>query len=68
MAHKMFSMAVDITPEMARKLAQVAYDMKVEFYVAPYEANAQLAFMFFSVRVKAVITSRPLLALYIFFI
>ena len=43
----MFKQAVEITPEMARKLAQVAYDMKVEFYVAPYEANAQLAYMFF---------------------
>ncbi len=30
--------------------------MNVEFYVAPYEADAQLAFMFISGRVQAVIT------------
>jgi exonuclease-1 len=30
--------------------------MGVEFYVAPYEANAQLAYMFFSGRAQAVIT------------
>ena len=52
----MFKQAVEITPEMARKLAKVAYDMNVEFYVAPYEANAQLAHMFISGRVHAVIT------------
>ena len=40
MAHKMFSIAVDITPEMAHMLAQVAQAMNVEFYVAPYEADA----------------------------
>ena len=40
MAHKMFSIAVDITPDMAYMLVQVAQSMNVEYYVAPYEADA----------------------------
>jgi exonuclease 1 len=46
MAHKFFSMAVDITPEMAFQLVQAAKQMSVQFIVAPYEADAQLAFMY----------------------
>lgn len=46
LAHKMFSAAVDITPEMAYKFVHVAKQMGIEFIVAPYEADAQLAFMF----------------------
>ncbi len=40
MAHKMFSVAVDITPEMAYMLVQVAIQMNVNYIVAPYEADA----------------------------
>jgi exonuclease 1 len=40
MAHKMFSAAVDITPEMAYQFAQSAKQLGVEYYVAPYEADA----------------------------
>ena len=40
MAHKMFSMAVEITPEMAYVFVQAAKVMNVTFYVAPYEADA----------------------------
>ena len=40
MARNMFSMAVDITPEMAYMFVQVAKVMNVKFYVAPYEADA----------------------------
>jgi exonuclease 1 len=46
MAHKMFSIAVDITPEMAYLLVQAAKVMSVEYIVAPYEADAQLAYMY----------------------
>ena len=46
MAHKMFSIAVDITPEMAYLLVQAARVMSVEYIVAPYEADAQLAYMY----------------------
>lgn len=56
MAHKMFSAAVDITPEMAYKFVQVAKQMGVEFLVAPYEADAQLAYMYKSGRADVVIT------------
>ena len=40
MAHKMFSVAVDITPQMAYLFVQVAKSLGVEFIVAPYEADA----------------------------
>lgn len=40
MAHKMFSAAVDITPEMAYQFVQVAKQMGIEYCVAPYEADA----------------------------
>lgn len=56
MAHKMFSAAVDITPEMAYKIVQVAKQMGVEYVVAPYEADAQLAYMYKSGRADIVIT------------
>jgi len=36
----MFSIAVDITPEMAYMLVQVAVTMNVSYVVAPYEADA----------------------------
>lgn len=39
-ARKMFSIAVDITPEMAYMFVQQAKVMNVKFYVAPYEADA----------------------------
>lgn len=40
MAHKLFSAAVDITPEMAYQFVQVAKSMGIEYIVAPYEADA----------------------------
>ena len=40
MAQKMYSIAVDITPEMAYMLVQVAIQMNVNYVVAPYEADA----------------------------
>ena len=45
MAHKLFTAAVDITPEMAYRLVQVAKQMGVQYVVVPYEADAQLAYM-----------------------
>ena len=56
MAHKLFSAAVDITPEMAYKFVQVAKAMNIEFYVAPFEADAQLAYMYQSGKADFVIT------------
>ena len=46
MAQRKFSEAVDITPEMAFEFIQVLKQLEVEYYVAPYEADAQLAYMY----------------------
>jgi exonuclease 1 len=46
MAQRKFSEAVDITPEMAKAFIDVVRQMGVEYYVAPYEADAQLAYMY----------------------
>ena len=56
MAHKMFAVAVDITPEMAYMLVQVAIAMNVVYVVAPYEADAQLAYMYFKGYASVIIT------------
>ncbi len=56
MAHKMFSIAVDITPEMAYLFVQVAKVMSVQYIVAPYEADAQLAYMYLQGIAQVVIT------------
>lgn len=56
MAHKMFASAVDITPELAHAFVEAAKSLNVEYYVAPYEADAQLAFMYFSGRAQVIIT------------
>jgi len=41
-----FSEAVDITPRMARAWITSLRNMKIEYYVAPYEADAQLAYLY----------------------
>jgi exonuclease 1 len=56
MALRKFSEAVDITPEMANCFITLLKNLKIEFYVAPYEADAQLAHLFITGRVSAVIT------------
>ena len=56
MAHKLYSAAVDITPEMAYKFVQVAKQMGIEHIVAPYEADAQLAYMWRTGKADIVIT------------
>ncbi|XP_020533793.1 exonuclease 1 isoform X1 [Jatropha curcas] len=44
-ASDFFQRAVSITPLMARKLIQILRSENVEFVVAPYEADAQLAYL-----------------------
>ncbi|XP_054822163.1 exonuclease 1 isoform X2 [Prosopis cineraria] len=44
-ASELFQRAVNVTPIMAYQLIQVLRSEKVEFVVAPYEADAQLAYM-----------------------
>ena len=56
MAYKMFSVAVDITPQMAYLFVQAAKSLGVESLVAPYEADAQLAYMYLTGKIYAVIT------------
>ena len=48
--------AVDITPDMANGFIKVLKAQKIEFYVAPYEADAQLCYLYKTGRVQAVIT------------
>mmetsp|Transcript_29470 Transcript_29470/g.21924 ORF Transcript_29470/g.21924 Transcript_29470/m.21924 type:complete len:242 (-) Transcript_29470:59-784(-) len=56
MAQKKFTEALDVTPEMAQQLMVALQALQVECYVAPYEADAQLAFMYLTGRAQAVIT------------
>ena len=44
-AYKEFIKAIDITPEMARLLIEELKRNKIQFVVAPYEADAQLAYL-----------------------
>ena len=55
-AGRKYSTAVDITPEMAKALIEKLKEMKIEYYVAPYEADAQLAYLFHQNIVSAVLT------------
>lgn len=56
MAQKMFAIAVDITSEMAYELVQAVKTMNVQCIVAPYEADAQLAFLYHQQLASVVIT------------
>lgn len=55
-ALRMFSMSVDITPKMAHTLILALKEINVEYYVAPYEADAQLAFLWKTGHVDVVFT------------
>ncbi|XP_065850458.1 exonuclease 1 [Euphorbia lathyris] len=44
-AAELFQRAVSITPVMAKQLIKILKSEKVEFVVAPYEADAQLAYL-----------------------
>ncbi|KAL2321134.1 hypothetical protein Fmac_030103 [Flemingia macrophylla] len=44
-ASELFQRAVNVTPCMAHKLIQTLKSENIEFVVAPYEADAQLAYM-----------------------
>lgn len=51
-----FYKAVDVTPEMARVLQLLLRAIGVKFYVAPFEADAQLAYLCLAGDVDAVCT------------
>ncbi|KAJ0106598.1 hypothetical protein Patl1_19690 [Pistacia atlantica] len=44
-ASELFQRAISITPAMAHQLIQVLRTENIEFVVAPYEADAQLAYL-----------------------
>lgn len=44
-AHQELQKAVDVTPEMARRLIEELKRMNIQYVVAPYEADAQLAYL-----------------------
>lgn len=44
-AHLELQKAVDVTPQMARQLIEELKQMGVQYVVAPYEADAQLAYL-----------------------
>jgi exonuclease-1 len=44
-AYQEFQKAVDVTPYMARQLIEELKKMKVQYVVAPYEADAQLVYL-----------------------
>ncbi|KAL1968209.1 hypothetical protein VTN77DRAFT_2044 [Rasamsonia byssochlamydoides] len=44
-AYQEFQKAVDVTPHMARQLIEELKKMNVQYLVAPYEADAQLAYL-----------------------
>ncbi|CAG8756863.1 2346_t:CDS:2 [Dentiscutata erythropus] len=48
--------SIDITPEMAYKFIQALRDENVEYVVAPYEADAQLAYLEKEKKIAAIIT------------
>ncbi|CAI5500466.1 unnamed protein product [Closterium sp. Naga37s-1] len=55
-ARECFQKAVDITPAIAHQLIRVLRQEHVEYVVAPYEADAQMAYLCTSGLVHAVIT------------
>lgn len=55
-AYECYQKAVDITPKIASELIQVLKREKVDYIVAPYEADAQMAFLSVNKLVDAVIT------------
>ncbi|KAK9763494.1 Rad2 nuclease, variant 2 [Basidiobolus ranarum] len=55
-ASECFQKCVDITPEMAKKFIEALRRENIDYVVAPYEADAQLAYLFKQNKVSSVIT------------
>mmetsp|Transcript_39319 Transcript_39319/g.155969 ORF Transcript_39319/g.155969 Transcript_39319/m.155969 type:complete len:476 (-) Transcript_39319:5743-7170(-) len=55
-AQEFFKRALDVTPQMAFEVIKMCKQLGVEFLVAPYEADAQLAYMSINGKVAAVIS------------
>jgi len=55
-AEEAFRRAIEVTPQMAFSVIQLCDQMNIEFIVAPYEADAQLAYMSLQGDIDAVIS------------
>lgn len=55
-AQKVLARGIDVTPEMAHQFIRILKKKNVEYVVAPYEADAQLAFLYLTSYVSLVIT------------
>eukprot|EP00826_Nyctotherus_ovalis_P053785 TRINITY_DN7019_c0_g1_i17.p1 TRINITY_DN7019_c0_g1~~TRINITY_DN7019_c0_g1_i17.p1 ORF type:complete len:318 (+),score=111.54 TRINITY_DN7019_c0_g1_i17:151-1104(+) len=55
-AQKVLARGIDVTPEMAHQFIGVLKKKNVEYVVAPYEADAQMAFLYLTSTVSLVIT------------
>ena len=56
MAQRKYAESIDITPQIAFEFIAALRKLEVEYYVAPYEADSQLAYLFLTGRVDMVIT------------
>ena len=56
LARSFFNKAVDVTPEMCRRLMDALDKERVAYIVAPYEADSQLAFMAHKKEIDVVLT------------
>ena len=63
-ANEHYSQSVEITPEMLQPLFSKLRNQNVEFIVAPYEADAQMAFLAYNKIVDLVITEDSDLIVY----
>ncbi len=63
-ADRLFAQAVDVTPQLAHAVQCAIYDLGIEILVAPYEADAQLAFLARNGHVDAVISEDSELLVY----
>ncbi len=55
-ARKVLARGIDVTPEMAHHFIEVLKKKGVEYIVAPYEADAQMAYLYLNGTVSLVIT------------
>ncbi|KAA8498246.1 Exonuclease 1 [Porphyridium purpureum] len=63
-AEKYFQRSIDVTPEMVQILILVLKQQNVQFVVAPYEADAQLAYLARSNKIQLAITEDSDLLVY----
>ena len=56
MAQRKYAESIDITPQIAYEFITALRKLEVEYYVAPYEADAQLAYLYLTKKVQMVIT------------